>query len=389
MSHPDAASLLAPPETTARRGRSLAPDLARGLMLLAIALAHIPAFIADWDLGPSGLNAAADTARVLLFDNQARIMFIFLFGYGLGQLALSRAAKGSDWTDIRKLMRRRAFWLLVIGFAHMVVLVPLDFISAYGVTLLLFAGLVRARDKTLLWTGAAVLVAAIALSMWTETVQMGQVAAGSQPGAGVDFIKDDFGSHLLMGLAVFPSKALGSVVMIVPAMVFGLWAARRRVLDEPERHLRLLRGVAFGFLALALAARVPYTLMQTGVWDADTGARGLAATAGHSLGGYAGGVGAAALVGLIAVRLARRGPFTTAVAALGQRSMTFYIFQSAVFLALYYPFTLDLGGSMGLAGSFAVGIGIWLVSLALAEWMRRVGHRGPFETLLRRLSEKR
>jgi uncharacterized membrane protein YeiB len=69
--------------------------------------------------------------------------------------------------------------------------------------------------------------------------------------------------------------------------------------------------------------------------------------------------------------------------------MTFYLFQSAVFLALYYPFTLDLGGSMGLAGSFAVGIGIWLVSLALAEWMRRAGNRGPFETLLRRLSERR
>lgn len=388
MSHPNA-GLLAPPESVAPRGRSLAPDLARGFMLLAIALAHIPGFIADWDRGPSGLNAAADTARVLLFDNQARIMFIFLFGYGLGQLALSRAAKGSDWTDIRKLMRRRAFWLLVIGFLNMVVLVPLDFISAYGVTLLLFAGLVRARDKTLLWTGFTVLAAAIALSMWTEIEQLKQIAAGSQPGAGIDFIKDDFGSHLLLGLTVFPSKALGSVVMIVPAMVFGLWAARRRVLDEPERHRGLLRGVALGFLGFALVARIPYTLMQTGVLDADTGALGWLATAGHSLGGYAGGIGAAALVGLIAIRLARRGPFTTAVAALGQRSMTFYIFQSAMFLVLYYPFMLDLGGTMGLAGSFAVGIGIWVVSLALAETMRRAGHRGPFETLLRRLSERR
>lgn len=387
MPHPNA-GLLAPPESVAPRGRSLAPDLARGFMLLAIALAHIPGFIADWDRGPSGLNAAADTARVLLFDNQARIMFIFLFGYGLGQLALSRAAKGSDWIDIRKLMRRRAFWLLVIGFLNMVVLVPLDFISAYGVTLLLFAGLVRARDKTLLWTGFSVLAAAIALSMWTEIEQLKQIAAGSQPGAGIDFIKDDFGSHLLLGLTVFPSKALGSVVMIVPAMVFGLWAARRRFLDEPERHRGLLRGVALGFLGSALVARIPYTLMQTGVVDADTGALGRLATAGHSLGGYAGGIGAAALVGLIAIRLARRGPFTTAVAALGQRSMTFYIFQSAMFLVLYYPFMLDLGGATGLAGSFAVGIGIWVVSLALAEAMRRAGHRGPFETLLRKLSER-
>ncbi|GAB3144756.1 hypothetical protein GCM10027290_23510 [Micromonospora sonneratiae] len=39
--------------------RSLAPDLARGFMLLAIALAHAPAFVDDWDLGPAALNTIA------------------------------------------------------------------------------------------------------------------------------------------------------------------------------------------------------------------------------------------------------------------------------------------------------------------------------------------
>ncbi|WP_436975818.1 hypothetical protein [Nonomuraea angiospora] len=28
----------------------------------------------------------------------------------------------------------------------------------------------------------------------------------------------------------------------------------------------------------------------------------------------------------------------------------------------------------------------WLLSIVLADWMRRVGHRGPFEIALRRLS---
>lgn len=44
-------------------------------------------------------------------------MFVFLSGYGLGQLADSRFAKGGDWPSVRKLLRRRGFWLLSIVLA--------------------------------------------------------------------------------------------------------------------------------------------------------------------------------------------------------------------------------------------------------------------------------
>lgn len=386
MSHPSA-GLLAPPESVAPRGRSLAPDLARGFMLLAIALAHIPAFITNMDLGPAPLNATADFLRVLLLDNQARIMFIFLFGYGLGQLLHRRAAQGAEWTDVRGLLRRRGVWLFAIGGLHMVLLVPIDFISTYGLTILLLAGLVRARDKTVLWVAFGSLAVAIAFTGWVEVDVLRRAAEGTSPTELM--FTDHYGQHLLLGLVMLPSKAILSMIGVVPGMLLGLWAARRRLLDEPDRHLGLLRAVAFGCLGFSLVARLPYTLIPTGHWDAQDGPMWWIAGLLHATGGYAGGIGAAALIGVIAVRLANQGPFTTAVAALGQRSMTFYLFQSAVFLVLFYPFTLDLADSMGIAATFAVGIGIWVVSLALAEWMRRAGHRGPFETLLRKLSERR
>ncbi|MFI6505351.1 hypothetical protein [Nonomuraea typhae] len=59
------------------RARALAPDLARGFMLLLIALAHAPTFISNAGLGPSGLNTASDFLKVFAAYNLARSRFVF------------------------------------------------------------------------------------------------------------------------------------------------------------------------------------------------------------------------------------------------------------------------------------------------------------------------
>ncbi|WP_157244983.1 DUF418 domain-containing protein [Nonomuraea typhae] len=55
-------------------------------------------------------------------------------------------------------------------------------------------------------------------------------------------------------------------------------------------------------------------------------------------------------------------------------------FQSVVFVALFSSFTLDLAGDMGTAAALAIGTGIWMPPIVPADWMRRIGHRGPFES---------
>ncbi|WP_437640458.1 DUF418 domain-containing protein [Sorangium sp. So ce854] len=65
------------------------------------------------------------------------------------------------------------------------------------------------------------------------------------------------------------------------------------------------------------------------------------------------------------------------------------LFQSAVWVALFYPFTLDLRDDMGFAASCAVAAGIWIASILLADGMRRAGYRGPAEAMLRRLPHRR
>ncbi|MGW3342849.1 DUF418 domain-containing protein [Nonomuraea rubra] len=364
--------------TVASSARSLAPDLARGVMLLLIALSHAPAFVGDWSTGPPWLDATAKFVKSLLADNQARNLFVFLFGYGLVQLLAAQQARGESWPSIRSLLRRRGWWLIVIGFLNAMVFVPIDIVAVYGLTLLVIAPIVRAGEPVLWWTGGLTLIPTTLLLAWQS------VAAQTDPATIAEIMEPTFAAHLVGSLPTWPANTVLSTVMVVPAMAMGILAARRRLLDEPERHLPLLRRITALGLVLALIGRLPSALLAAGTWSAESAAVRWAVAVAHDLTGYAGGIGLAAAIGVVAVRV-RGGRLTTALAALGRRSLTFYLFQGLVWVVLFYPFALGLHDDLGYAATLGIAVAVWVVSIVLADWMRAAGHRGPTEILLRRL----
>ncbi|GAA2024412.1 hypothetical protein GCM10009779_05550 [Polymorphospora rubra] len=108
----------------------------------------------------------------------------------------------------------------------------------------------------------------------------------------------------------------------------------------------------------------------------------------HDATGVLGGFGYAALLSLIAVRLPARGPrpMVDAIAAVGQRSMTCYLAQSVIWAVVFTPFLLDLSDPLTVAGTALLATTTWLITVLLADRMRRTGRRGPFETLVRRVT---
>ena len=113
---------------TVRPPRALAPDLARGAMLLAIAFAHAPLFVLAVDHGPALANGVSLAFHDLFVHNHARPMFAFLFGYALVQTLDRRTARGDDPADVRSMLRRRGLWLLVFGLVHLL-LAPIDILA--------------------------------------------------------------------------------------------------------------------------------------------------------------------------------------------------------------------------------------------------------------------
>jgi uncharacterized protein len=169
--------------------------------------------------------------------------------------------------------------------------------------------------------------------------------------------------------------------------LLGIWAARRRILEEPERHRPLLVRTAGIGISLAIVGGLPKAAMDSLLWpEPPTMAKAFAGAL-HGMTGFVGGIGAIALIALIAIKLVHsRGRVVTAIRALGQRSLSFYFFQSVVFVAVFAPFAGGVGARTSFAGAAAVAIAAWLVSVALAELMRRSDYRGPAEIVLRRLT---
>lgn len=352
-------------------GRVLAPDLARGLMLLVIALAHAPAYL-HGRAGDSAPDRVVSGLTTMFVSGRGYPLFALLLGYGLVQLHTRRRAAGYSEAEVRRLLRRRGAGLLVIGLLHALLLWSGDILGAYGVLTLVLAGFVFGMPDRWLLGLAAASVAVVALG------GAGGAAAGSasthtaDPLAAAGLRLGEWAPTLVMQ----PLGLLGGVLL-------GVWAARREILDEPRRHRTLLRRTAIGGLALAILGGLPRALIDAGVWTGPSEWAGMLAGALHGASGY-GGIGYAALIALAVTRIRTPGPVAGALSACGQRSLSCYLAQSVVFVGLLASYGGGLGRHIGVAGAAGVSVAAWASIVGGAAVLRRMGHRGPAEIVLRR-----
>lgn len=380
-----------PVGATPTDARSLAPDLARGAMLLLIALANAHIYLYGHEIGVRGypvVETVADRVVTLvqltLVDGRAYPMFAALFGYGIVQLLRRQTTAGLDPVAVRELVRRRGWWMVLFGFGHALLLFSGDIIGAYGLLAVVLAGmLIRAGDRKLLvLAGLWLIPAAVFGALQGLPQPQGQQALLPSMSSPDPLLAAAFRVGEWVGLSV--SAVLG---MLVPALLIGVWAARRRLLDDPEQHRPLLLRAAVLGTGLAVAGGLPMALMAASVWPDPPVWSGMLAGMVHAVTGYAGGIGYAALAGLVAIRVRdRRGPVVTALAASGQRSMTCYLAQSVVFVAVLAAYGGGLGDRVGVAQTALLATATWALIVLVAEGMRRRGYRGPAEVLLRRLT---
>lgn len=368
---------------TAPAERALGPDLARGFMLLFIALANSHYFLrgetvrGGFPMGGSWLDSAVTWLIATFVDGRAFPMFGLLFGYGVAQLVRRNEALGPR--GVRRLLWRRAFALIAVGLLHAMLLYVGDILAAYGVLLLLGAWTVRWRARWLVLLAVAFFALGLLPSADSSSVSTEPPHPSMLP--------PDLVSMLAERIAVQPFiMLLGPVGFACPFLV-GLLAGRARVLERPGEHRRLLTVTAVVGIAAAVLGAQPAALVLAGVADVPDAATLELIGPLHDWSGVLGGFGYAALIALVAQRLTgRTGRVTEAIRAAGQRSMTCYLLQSVVWAAAFTPFLLDLSGTLTVAGTALLAAATWAATVAVAEWMRRTGRRGPFELLVRRVT---
>jgi len=381
--------------------RALAPDLARGGMLLLIALANSAgAFFANApgvDTTPHGLERYYNVVLFTLVHSRAFPLFAVMFGYGLVQLARRQDEAGSSPGTVRALLVRRNAWLVVFGAVHGILLYAGDFLAAYGLVGIAFTVLLLRRSErvyrfVVAYLGLAAGYVAVLAVVVVLGLARGDGRAPVPTSPFPSMTADSYGASLLARLAEWPVHTL----ILLPIILFvwvGAWAARRRILEEPERHLRLLRTAVLAGLGVGIAGGLPMGLFTAGFLEVDAATSPWVKLL-YETSGLFGAIGYAALFGLVVAALSRRTraprsrPVVRALAALGQRSLSGYLFQSVAWLVLVPPFAVALGTRVASPTFAAAGsaLAVWLISVVVADLMRRRSYRGPAELLLRRLT---
>ena len=415
--------------TGERQVRFPAPDVARGFMLALIALANVPFWVSFFPEHPRAGFAALDAmtsadqwwflVRAMLVDRRAYPLFSILFGFGMVIMARRtiererRAALdplprelSAGWTPMQwhifneaveararraasRLIRRRGWWMIVIGAVHSLVFSG-DIIGAYGLVAVMCAELIVMRRS---WPRVVVGVCVAALSL----LSLGAMAEAA--GAGLMNL-EYHGPSVLR--ATYPLTSFGSWIvstlltpltsLVVPCVMIGVGVARWGALQDPRGHRGALCVIAgVGLLVGALGA-LPYAMGQLDwaqVWSV-----GGTFVLYHAT-GVAGACGWLALLALVGggpreavaqvgeapaqVGEAPRqelGAVRSFLSAIGRRSMTAYLSQTLVFAAVFL--TLGLVGvrSVGVAVAGLIALGVWRSSGSDASsrmsWVPRV-----------------
>ncbi|WDH99430.1 DUF418 domain-containing protein [Paenibacillus urinalis] len=372
--------------------RSLAPDLGRGFMLLLIVIAHAPVFLfmakpftLTRPLGEHWLDDIVNLVGLLFVDNRAYPMFAALFGYGLAAMAARQQDKGVPVTEVKRLLRRRSWLLIVFGFIHLVFIGGADILAVYGISGLILGWLLfkpeRIQRRAIILIG---LVYIIIIPVAWVTVY--PILTGEE----LDMGYTPSHTYLLLvseHFIAFPIMILINLLLYPMLLIItlGVWSAHKRWLDHPERFRPQLKRITIGGISISLIGALPYALTGANMWHPESGLISWFVIV-HIITGVAGGLGYTALIALFSISARRIAPrITQALASVGRRSLTFYIYQEAMLVLLLSPVALGLGGVLDSAGVFVIAVLIWFSGVCLAVWLEKRGWNGPIDALMRRL----
>ena len=410
-----------------------APDVARGFMLLLIALANAPFWMVllRTRAEVTGADAVWMGLRAAFVDHRSYPLFAMLFGFGLATMArrrieagprstaavaadadpavahastaaatartgaggISAARRAAPAAGARRLIRRRGLWMLVFAAVHGALFMG-DIIGAYALIAVVLAGPIAGRGRR---TQAVIggLSAAVCLGYMLYIgwfLSVGGVTVGTAGAAGGGVVGGI--AEMLRG-PLYPAVSLvlwagGTMVTILtsltlPAALLGVRLADTDLLTRPDRHRRALLVSGAAALAVGAVGALPRVLPSLGV-----GVPARVTVVASALDVATGMVGACGWLALLA---AWAGPGAGAplrgarrlLSAVGRRSMTVYVGQSLLF-ALVFGLLARCGAPAPHQTTAAlIGVAVWAALAGACAWMEHGGRtRGPLEILLRR-----
>jgi len=405
---------------TTGRDRIEVLDALRGFALFGVVVVNMSIDTIWSDALVAGTASPVDdvlaSGLTMLGAGKFLTIFTLLFGLGVFMQIQRCEERGIRHAP---LLVRRLLVLLTVGLMHYMLIGWTDILHVYAVLGLILLAAHRWRARALLVTAVAIMALNVGEPkplILTAGARAARAVRSAAPPAGPDLPAPDAApagegeeedDEVARAIRVFAHGTYREILSenardfrdylrtfaprwwfgsLLPVMLLGAWAARRRILERVDAHLRLLRLVLGWGLVLGLGGSALTQLRET-LWADDAlpfWARQLAAAS-----DYVGirALGFAYASGFVLV--ARRGylhRWFGPLAAVGRTAFSNYLLQTVAAVVLFFGVGFGLYGRVNpLVGALIAVVTFAAQSAGSVWWLSRFRY-GPAEWAWRSLT---
>lgn len=377
---------------TNQKKRALSLDLARGSMLFLIILSHVPLMMYLSEPGVitkmapgNALESFINMLMEFFVDNRARPLFAVLFGYGIIMIYNKQSERRSI-SEARKFIFRRCIYLILFGMILTGVFWGQDILMVYGIAgIILLPFLGRSNKTLLIWTGVTTLIYAVFVSLlWG-----GALFAMDGYSVPVEFTGEEtYLNTIWARLFSIPFVPLFTHLMfpVIPSVLMGIWLGQLNVLIKPGEHLPFLKKMMVITLSISIIGAIPLVLINDIIFPSYFNAGLIYGV--HIISGLFAGLGYAALFGILGHKINSPNKVTHAMAAMGKRSLTFFVLHEILIVVFLSPIAFNLGAHINITTGFIFAVLLWTATLIIAYFMEQNKKNGLLEVWMRKLTYK-
>jgi uncharacterized protein len=387
-------------------------DALRGFALFGILMVNMLYMYEPMSQMMLGANPDAHITHVIaesfikfFFEGKFYVIFSMLFGFGF-YIFLSKSMV--DGRSALPVFKRRLFFLLLFGLAHISLLWAGDvllYYSIFGFLLILFR---KAPDKKVMrWAVALALIPiflttimVVAIGLFSQIPEakaeidiqlQGSIATVNElvERATVVYSTGSFREIVEVRIEEYFTILSGSLLFFCPVILamflVGFLVSRRGIISNYMDHIHLFRRIFWWGLATGILTNILYTVSYRNAIMNVPDVWSLIATSMHILGGIS--LGLCYISGIIILFInGRAGLMAKYFAPIGRMALTNYLLQSIICAVLFHSYGFGLYGKVEVWQGILLTLVIYLVQVVFSRWWLNNFLFGPFEWLWRSLT---
>lgn len=390
-------------------------DALRGFALFGILMVNIHLMYEPITQIMLGAKADASLLHVIsesfvkfFFEGKFYVIFSMLFGFGFF-VFMNKIADSPD--TVLPLFRRRLFFLLLFGLAHITLLWAGDVLLYYALAGFLLIPFRNTSDKKIFkWAVVLILLPVLLMTFITlgfslaSNVPAVESSMNSSFQIGVDSTRDliervtqvystgSFSEIISMRVTEYLNLLSGSLFSFVPVVLgmflIGFLAARKGILSNYNDHFSLFKRIFWWGLSIGVVTSALYAYAFQKAILMLPSASTFLTTSMHIIGGFALGMCYVSLIAILFIK-GKAGFFRKYLAPVGRMALTNYLMQSIITAFLFHSYGLGLYGNVEVWQGIVLTVAIFAFQIGFSQWWLSLFQFGPFEWLWRSLTYRK